>query len=574
MKLKSLKIKGFKNLTGTDEWFTLDFTNKDGITVLIGNNGSGKSNVLEAISSIFTGLYKLSSSDRQPNFKYEIDYKLKDKNFKISNQEYKFEVDGNVITKEEFKGNQKDYLPYNVIASYSGEETRLWDKYYSYLHGDFKREINSDTSRIIPANKLLDVDGAYWNEALVSLLLSTAEDNKKFVKEQLKIDSINSISFEFNISKINKKKNEVGTNILLNFLNVLNPTTTQNVTKSLSDLQALFSNDYERDTFIKFTSCSDVGYIKNIKIKFNSILNTEDLSEGQKKQILIKAMLDFIANEHSLILLDEPDSHIHIVNKVQLKELLYLYKESRDTILTTHSPSLTHAFDEKHITMIVDGKIEDRNKQEIFSHISDGIWNYQEQSVFLSSNKQVILLVEGKHDKVHINESFKRLKQNYENLEFDIFFADGANNLKQLVLGFSTTDFDFGDKKIIAIFDDDEDGRKGRSQQNFDRVNEDVYVLKSNSNFFGVLLPKRDGFVGECTIENMYEPIKFKEAIQYALTNRLDNDTFFNTGINDVSKKIKEDAKNRLMNECLGYDDKDFEHFKTLFNLIEDIRKI
>lgn len=56
MKLKSLKIEGFKNLTGADGWFTLDFTNKDGITVLIGNNGSGKSNVLEAISAIFIGL--------------------------------------------------------------------------------------------------------------------------------------------------------------------------------------------------------------------------------------------------------------------------------------------------------------------------------------------------------------------------------------------------------------------------------------------------------------------------------------------------------------------------------------
>lgn len=572
MKLKSLKIKGFKNLTGTDGWFTLDFTNKDGITVLIGNNGSGKSNVLEAISAIFTGLYKLSSSYRQPNFQYEIEYKLRDKNFKISNQEYRFEVDGNVITKEEFKGHQKDYLPYNVIASYSGEETRLWDRYYSYLHADFKREINSDTTRIIPANKLLDVDGVYWNEALVSLLLSTAEDNKKFIKEQLKIDYIDSISFEFNISKINKKKGEVDTNILINFLNILNPTSTQNITKSLSDLQALLSSDYERDTFIKLTSCSDVGYIKNIKIKFNKILNTEDLSEGQKKQILIKAMLDFIANEHSLILLDEPDSHIHVINKVQLKELLYLYKESRDTILTTHSPSLTHAFDEKHITMIVDGEIEDRNKQEIFSHISDGIWNYQEQSVFLSSSKNIILLVEGKHDKAHINEAFKRLKQNYEDLEFDIFFADGANNLKQLVLGFSTTDFHFGDKKIIAIFDDDDDGRKGRSQQNFDRVTDDIYALKSNRNFFGILLPKRAGFSGECTIENMYEPIKFKEAMQYALTNRLEYDAFFNTGINDLSKKIKEDAKNRLMNECLNYDDDDFGHFKNLFNLIEDIR--
>ncbi|WP_323586788.1 ATP-dependent nuclease [Aliarcobacter butzleri] len=559
MKLKSLRIKDFKNLTGTDGWFTLDFTNKDGITVLIGNNGSGKSNVLEAISSIFTGLYKLTSSERQPNFQYEIEYKLRDKNFKISNQEYRFEVDGNVITKEEFKGNQKDYLPYNVIASYSGEETRLWDRYYSYLHGDFKREINSDTTRIIPANKLLDVDGAYWNEALVSLLLSTAEDNKKFVKEQLKIDSINSISFEFNISKINKKKNEVSTNILLNFLNVLNPTTTQNVTKSLSDLQASFSSDYERDTFIKFTSCSDVGYIKNIKIKFNSILNTEDLSEGQKKQILIKAMLDFIANEHSLILLDEPDSHIHVVNKVQLKELLYLYKDSRDTILTTHSPSLTHAFDEKHITMIVDGEIEDRNKQEIFSHISDGIWNYQEQSVFLSSNKKIILLVEGKHDKIHIEEAYKRLKNNYSEIDFDIFNMHGVYNITNFMNGMKKSSDIFDNTKIyIGIFDYDQAGKEAIFNN---PVKKKYASLKGNQNFYHMYLP----FIREnedFEIENMYPQNIIKDAYKKAIDELSSN-------INKLT--IEDKAKTILSDNCHSFQDEDFDSFKKLFDLIKTI---
>ena len=38
MRLKRLKIDGFKNLNN----FELDFTEKDGTTVLIGNNGSGK----------------------------------------------------------------------------------------------------------------------------------------------------------------------------------------------------------------------------------------------------------------------------------------------------------------------------------------------------------------------------------------------------------------------------------------------------------------------------------------------------------------------------------------------------
>ncbi len=559
MKLKSLKIRDFKNLTGTDGWFILDFTNKDGITVLIGNNGSGKSNVLEAISAIFTGLYKLSSSDRQPNFQYEIEYKLRDKNFKISNQEYRFEVDGNVITKEVFKGHQKDYLPYNVIACYSGEETRLWDKYYSYSHADFKREINSDTARIIPANKLLDVDGAYWNEALVSLLLSTAEDNKKFIKEQLKIDSIDSISFEFNISKINKKKDEVDTNILLNFLNILNPTITQNVTKSLSDLQTLFSSDYERDTFIKLTSCSDVGYIENIKINFNTILNTEDLSEGQKKQILIKAMLDFIANEHSLILLDEPDSHIHVINKVQLKELLYLYKDSRDTILTTHSPSLTHAFDEKHITMIVDGKIEDRNKQEIFSHISDGIWNYQEQSVFLSSHKKIILLVEGKHDKIHIEEAYKRLKNDYSEIDFDIFNMHGVYNITNFMNGMKKSSDIFDNTKIyIGIFDYDQAGKEAIFNN---PVKKKYALLKGNQNFYHMYLP----FIREnedFEIENMYPQNIIKEAYKKAIDELSSN-------INKLT--IEDKAKTILSDNCHSFNYEDFDYFKKLFDLIKAI---
>lgn len=55
MRLKKLRIDGFKNLNN----FTIDFESKDGITVLIGNNASGKSNILEAISAIFANIHNL-----------------------------------------------------------------------------------------------------------------------------------------------------------------------------------------------------------------------------------------------------------------------------------------------------------------------------------------------------------------------------------------------------------------------------------------------------------------------------------------------------------------------------------
>ena len=145
MRLKRLKIDGFKNLNN----FELDFTEKDGTTVLIGNNGSGKSNVLEAISAIFTGLFKMSTPQRKPKFEYEIEYELNDISYKMSLvknkniMNYKFYKNSNVLSVRDFKSNPYIHLPSKVILSYSGEENRIWKLYYKHLHNDFLDEIKS-----------------------------------------------------------------------------------------------------------------------------------------------------------------------------------------------------------------------------------------------------------------------------------------------------------------------------------------------------------------------------------------------------------------------------------------------
>ena len=56
MKLLSVYIENYKNLSGT-----YDFTKQDGYIALIGENGSGKSNLLEAISLIYGKLYNISN---------------------------------------------------------------------------------------------------------------------------------------------------------------------------------------------------------------------------------------------------------------------------------------------------------------------------------------------------------------------------------------------------------------------------------------------------------------------------------------------------------------------------------
>lgn len=53
MKLKRLQISGYKNIRDCD----IEFTQSPLINAVIGSNGSGKSNLIEAILHILVGCY-------------------------------------------------------------------------------------------------------------------------------------------------------------------------------------------------------------------------------------------------------------------------------------------------------------------------------------------------------------------------------------------------------------------------------------------------------------------------------------------------------------------------------------
>ena len=235
MKLKRLWIDGFKNLND----FELDFSDKDGITVLIGNNGSGKSNVLEAISAIFTGLYKMSTPQRKPKFEYEIEYELRENesyhlSLKRDNNElkYEFKKNGNIFLVKNMKEKPSNYLPSKIILSYSGEENRIREFYYKHLHNDFMQEIKKSTSHSLPIERLFDVDGVYWNEALLVFIYSELENNKDFIENNLKINNIKNIKIEFNINTYNK----FPSNSITNFIKVINPSLVEKVTFTINNL--------------------------------------------------------------------------------------------------------------------------------------------------------------------------------------------------------------------------------------------------------------------------------------------------------------------------------------------------
>lgn len=595
MKLKSLYIEQYKNLNKLD----IDFSDNENVSVIIGNNGSGKSNIVEAISGIFGGLYlqdpnKIFRKSNKPKgtqtpFEYKIEYSIGTKNIKVEYTNasgFTFEVDNTSMLLSDFFKRSDDLLPSQVIANYSGEEGRLFDIFYWPFYSNFTSEFLKIGKLPSITQKLFFVNKFYWDLALLTMLYRQ-ELNKRqgqinkelgsFLKDVLNIHTVDNVHFTFNPAKY-KKYPQTET---IQLVNKLNPLKKKTNTLTLTELSDILDNNTDKYFFNLLTTAympAKEKILPEIRIDFNGTIDSTCFSEGEKKLILLQFILEILADDESLILLDEPDSHIHISRKELIKDLLDKYNK-RKNILTTHSPTLTHNFDIKHIISVVKdaGKvsIEKNDKIELIEKLTNGTWSYQEQSLFLNA-KNDILLVEGKHDKIHIKEALKHFVDDFPDLKFDIFDMNGATNIKQLLIGLSNSGY-IKNKKVIGLYDDDKEGRDAVNA-NFDKTNKPILQLKSNNaeppskEFFGILYPISANWKGDFTVENFYDSTKYEEAYIQALDRT--KGFFINKPIDEVSTDIKLKSKNILADNVTDFVKADFEGFRPLLELLKKIKDI
>ncbi len=559
MRLQELYIKSpFKNLDN----LKIDFSLKEGLSVLIGNNGTGKSNILEAVSSIFAGLFDKSQS---PIFSYSIKYSVNGNNVEIefdrNSSKYQTIVNG-------ISDNIKDeYLPSQVVSCYSGEESRLWNGYYEHF---YKKYIDAIiTSKSIPSQPLLFINKYYWNIALLTFHFydfDSFTDLRDFCQNELSISKVNYIKFKFDTAKTTSW----GKNIAVEFVKAINPNSAKEIEITLSELKSRLSHITNGKDFFNYLSLVAMSkedkLITDIEFNFNNNLTTSSLSEGEKKLILIKLILEVVADESSLILLDEPDSHIHISRKANLQHLLTQYS-NRENILTTHSPTLTHCFENKHIIMLSKSEVDiteviDSEKQQIIDTLTNGIWSYQDQNIFLNSHND-ILLVEGKTDEIFIKKALSVLKKSnpeYAILDFEYLPCGGAEGVKLLADKFKPK----SNQKIIALFDRDSAGWRAINDIFGETQN------KWNSNSFGLYrkckqltimpYPARSNFKGSnFNIEDYFSKTLLKH---YVLKDFEGLDSL-------ISKNT---FKKAIETNCHDFEDKDFKYFKKLFDLILEVK--
>jgi len=464
----------------------------------------------------------------------------------------------------------KTYLPKRIIAIYSGEEDRLWKNYYAPVYLDYVDSIIKNTNLEYPRMFLLNK--FYWHIILLSLLISDAEDVKEFIKNKLGITKVNNIKFTFYKTRYENYNN----NPALSLIRRLD----KKENYSLKEFKKTISGDYSasdysaNDYFVNYnpTDIFQAFYVaftpKNHKIideiyiTFNDGLKLSALSEGQKKLLLIKAALEFASSEDTLVLLDEPDAHIHIGNKQEVIKVFDPYKDTRQIVLTTHSPTLTQSLKNDNVFMLTNGELIDKDKQYIINELTKDYWSKQKQNLFLVTEKDTVL-VEGKTDIKHLQialEKLSELDSVYKQLNLKYLPFNGASGLKLFVDEFPVSK----NVKTFAFLDRDQAGYQAiKETLAFNGTKEEFTGAEKNGISINYI-PKKDGHTkSNFVIEDYYPLEKYKDFL------------FENVScVSEMPNHLNSKFKVKFAEKAKEFNVSDFEGFKKIFDLILESKKM
>ncbi|MGC1375688.1 MAG: AAA family ATPase, partial [Anaerolineales bacterium] len=367
MKIDYLQINSrFKNL----DQVRINFDEDRLATVVVGWNGAGKSNVLEALVSIFRNL----DLGESPKFAYEIKYKLGDgesetwvkvdadpargdsaaKQYRITaakggEKDLFGEKNGQPIPLSKVARNKKDgqapYLPRHLFAYYSGPSDSL-ETYFKRHRTDFYRRLLRNELHLKGEIRPLFYAKPIHSQ-FVLLAFFLAKDNSKeliFLKEQLGIEDLDSVHFVFRRPDWAKSANREelfwgASGVVREFLERVLPASlapikiTRNEDTSLTgasksneffhlflpDREALraVAGDLSPDEFFKMlesTLLSEIISEVRVRVKVKNVdqaLSFRELSEGEQQLLTVLGLLKFTGGKDSLFLLDEPDTHLN-----------------------------------------------------------------------------------------------------------------------------------------------------------------------------------------------------------------------------------------------------------------------
>lgn len=390
MRLDEVTIGEFKNLRD----LTIDFDESSSYTVLVGENGAGKSNLIEALSLIFRNL----DLDQEAPFSYHLKYQCRDHDIEIHATADQFprfwakrcsEAEYVELPRKRFmaddEGGRPLYRPAFVFGYYSGPSDRLAaifekhrERYYSWIIKSPAQRGNVDLADPNSLRRLFYAQTLHGQFALIAFFMEAAagsDDDRTFLRDHLQIDGLDSVLFALKRPPWNRKGGDsrfweaVGE--VQQFLSRLydkamlparmdrriavdltkNPAVESLYLflpepEALEEVYRSYDNQYAFFTALESTHLSKLLAEVRTRVRMTPAagggqVTYRDLSEGEQQLLLVLGLLKFTARDEALFLLDEPDTHLNPAWSTQYLEFLDRFIRGRDSchiVMSSHDP--------------------------------------------------------------------------------------------------------------------------------------------------------------------------------------------------------------------------------------------
>lgn len=411
MRLDKVYIDGFKNL----KQLAVDFDEDKLTTVVIGQNGAGKSNLIEAITQVFRWV---DLRRNEPRFAYRVTYRIRPRGqsgepssavqVTLSNVEGEptVRIDGKSVTRAEFERNKTQWFPDLVFGYYSGGSRRLealFDghqrKYYEVISRERDEEV---CAQALAKRRLFYCRPIHGVLALLALFAFPDPAVNKALSERLGITGFHSLLALFREPwfSLNKKASEREPS---NFWGAEGPagrtarqlggmafhpialrgnaiddyrdkqqTESQyaNFLPSLQQLQ-LFAESFssEREMFYALEAMDISDLIREMQVWVtrdddgSGDVGFADLSDGERQLLMVMGLIRMSRGKRALFLLDEPDTHLNPHWQHSYLELINEWTgiaadaDQCQIILTSHNPLTISALTQKEVRVMYSDEV-------------------------------------------------------------------------------------------------------------------------------------------------------------------------------------------------------------------------
>lgn len=386
MRLDKLKIDHFKNLNK----FEVDFDQESPTTVIVGRNGTGKSNLLEALVIIFRDL----DLGERPSFKYELQYFCRKHKVQIDadpareRNAVEIKVDDEPISYTRFvQDSAREYLPNFVFGYYSGASNRLEQHFEKHQERFYRDLLNNVPS---PLRPLFYARLVHSQFVLLSFFTEHNQEAFKLLEEHLRIKELDSALFIMKTpswakgkkGNTDKKTDADGDprfwnarGVVSDFLGRLyelalapmrlpQSRSEENLylylqnTAALRKLAGSYPNQQEFFKALESTYISDLISEVRIRVHMSDAdgsLTFRELSEGEQQLLMVLGLLRFTKEDESLFLLDEPDTHLNPAWSLKYLELIKDFvgdQQSSHILIATHDPLVIAGLEREQVQLM------------------------------------------------------------------------------------------------------------------------------------------------------------------------------------------------------------------------------